>query len=222
MISNNSMITDKMKIYLERKNKKNAGIQALFFDLDGTLIDTMDLHFKAYHETFKELGGILDRDAFNTLSGPPAHVTIPLFANASNIKLGGIEDVKKVHYRKKAILKILLNNISLPTLPAYEILRDWAGKVHISIVTSGNLEGATAILRASGILPLIDALITGDDVATGKPDPEPYMQALTLAGVDPSRGIAFEDHDNGILSAKRARLDVFDVRTGALIEGENK
>ena len=211
---------DELKLSLEEKQNRNGQIQAIFFDLDGTLIDTMNLHYRAYHETFKELGGYLSREDFDFHSGPPATITIPLFANACGLKLSGNDEIKNIHAKKKEIFENFLSDSSLPLLPAVDIMIEWFGKVPVSVVTSGNARGAAAILRASGIFHYANAIITADDVKRGKPHPEPYLLALAQSNVDPRRSVAFEDHNNGIQSATLARLDVVDVRTGCLIDGE--
>lgn len=220
-MANDKVNLNDLNLCLEEKQNKNGEIQAIFFDLDGTLIDTMDLHYRAYREVFRELGGEFNRSDFDFHSGPPATITIPLFANVCGLEIGCDAEMKKIHARKKVLFENLLSENILYLLPAAEILIRFSGKIPISVVTSGNAHGANAILRASGILQHVDVIISADDVTHGKPDPEPYLRALAQLNVDARRSIAFEDHNNGIQSATRARLDVVDVRTGNLISDQN-
>lgn len=219
-MTNSRISVHDLNLCIEKK-RRDGEIQAIFFDLDGTLIDTMDLHYLAYRQVFREIGGDLGRADFDFHSGPPAKTTIPLFAKASGVELIGDDKINEIHTRKKELLESFLTGNTLSFLPAVEILMEWHSKVPVCVVTSGNARGACAILRASGIFHHLAAIITADDVKYGKPDPEPYLRAITQLNVDPRHGIAFEDHNNGIKSAKSARLDVVDVRTATLISGEN-
>ena len=80
------------------------------------------------------------------------------------------------------------------------------------MVTSGNREGATAILRSLGLLEGLDALVSGDDVVNGKPDPEPFLKAAELVGAAPAECLVLEDHPAGIAAARAAGMAVMDVR----------
>jgi HAD superfamily hydrolase (TIGR01509 family) len=194
----------------------NPQVKALLFDLDGTLVNTMPLHYEAYRIVFGTRGGIFEFSDFNALSGPPAHVSIPLFAKAAGITQKGF-DIQKIHSEKKAAFKMLLTQTQLDLLPAGRLLDETHRKYKIAVVTSGNKKGAEEILLNLNLQTKVNIIISGDDVSTGKPDPEPYHLALKKLAIDRSEVIAFEDHDHGIASAISAGLRVVDVRNGAIL-----
>lgn len=102
-------------------------------------------------------------------------------------------------------------------LPVASILVNNKDNMGIAIVTSGNRIGAQAILRATGLDTSVDVLVSGNDVKDGKPAPEPYLLGLKKLGTIARRAIAFEDHDDGILSATLAGLLTIDVRSSVLV-----
>jgi HAD superfamily hydrolase (TIGR01509 family) len=178
-------------------------------DLDGTLADTMPLHFDAYAAVIAAQGGALTREAYDAIVGPPARVTIPLFLAASGLDpIAHPTDI--IHAAKKAALAERLAGASLPRLPVAEMV---AGTdLPVAVVTSGNRSGAQAILAALGIADRITLLVASEDYVEGKPDPEPYLTAAVKLGLAPARCLAFEDLDDGLTSARRAGMRVIDVR----------
>jgi HAD superfamily hydrolase (TIGR01509 family) len=197
--------------------KHRPRTQALLFDLDGTLINTMPLHFEAYRQVFSEFGGTLTPQAFGHLSGPPAKTTIPLFAMSAGLPRPSPEKISEIHARKKVLLKALLQQVTVPCLAAAKLLQRYQARYRTALVTSGNAEGAEMLLHAAGLSHAFDTRITGDDVAVGKPAPPPYLAALERLGIPPEQGIAFEDHEDGLQSALAAGLAVIDVRNEELM-----
>ena len=188
----------------------NAGYHAIMFDLDGTLVDTMPLHYRAYARVFSSRGWELDFAVFMNLIGPPAREVIPLFVRAA----GGESDEKKVaqlHEEKKAVFHENLSKEIITVLPAAQFLNTIEPTQKIALVTSGNRQGAEAILSACGWENRFDVTVTGDDVTCGKPDPEPYLLAAQKLHLAPEKCLAFEDTADGLASARAAGMDVVDV-----------
>ena len=74
----------------------------------------------------------------------------------------------------------------------------------IALTTSAKKEFQEAIFAKFKLWPYFDAVVTGDDIKNGKPDPEPYLLTCAKLGVKPARCVVIEDADNGIISAKKA------------------
>jgi mannitol-1-/sugar-/sorbitol-6-phosphatase len=96
-------------------------------------------------------------------------------------------------------------------LEATALVLDAPDHIRIAVVTSGNRQGATAIVAAIGLKERGSFIISGDDVTHGKPDPEPYARAAEQFGIAPARCLVLEDHPDGIASAKAAGMTVIDV-----------
>lgn len=212
-----SMQNASLEISWKCATTQMPALAALLFDLDGTLVDTMPLHYQAYARVFSRYGGTFRREDFDRLIGPPAAITVPQFARAAGLDSNETFTVAQVHAEKKSEFEHILKSARLDLLPAASLLRANHGDFQIAVVTSGNARGARAILEASGLWTHVEVLVSGDDVLRGKPDPEPYQLALSRLGKESKHGLAFEDHDNGIQSATCAGVPVIDVRTGRLI-----
>ena len=207
---------------LEAAFRNLGNVSGLLFDLDGTLADTMAVHCTAYRNVLARLGGNLTESAFYASVGPPAAETIPLFVRSAGLPDPDEPIVKTIHAHKKAEFDRLIAEEPLAALPAAHLLKKEAGQCPIAVVTSANRQGAQAVLEALDLHLLIDVLIAADDVARGKPDPEPYRKALDVLGVDKRQALAFEDHDMGIASARSAGLRVMDVRTLKVVQAHDE
>lgn len=189
-----------------------AGVfDAWLCDLDGTLAATMALHHRAYAAVFARYGGTLTRAGFDAHVGPPARVTIPLFARAAGLAPDTLPDTSTLHAAKKAELDTLVAAGAVEPLEAAELVRTAPDHIRIAVVTSGNRQGASAIVAAIGLKDRVSFIISGDDVAHGKPDPEPYARAAERLGIAPERCLVLEDHPDGIASARAAGMTVIDV-----------
>lgn len=185
---------------------------AILADLDGTLVDTMPLQHLAYRRTLARYGGDLTRADYDALVGGPARETIPRFVEAAGLNPATAPPVETLHAEKKRELAAILAEGRLEPLPAAALLREAMGRAKTAVVTSGNREGATAILKALGLLEALDVLVSGDDVVNGKPHPEPFLKAADLLGASPDACLVLEDHPAGIEAARAAGMTVLDVR----------
>lgn len=183
---------------------------AIMFDLDGTLVDTMPLHYQAYAEVFRARGLHLKQADYDALVGPPAADVIGLFVVAA----GGDRDAfewTELHAEKKAVFEHRLTSTALTLLPAARLLDAATGRVPCALVSSGNRRGVGAIVAALNWTDRFAATISGDDVTHGKPHPEPYLLAAQALGVVPGRCAALEDTAAGLASARAAGMAAFDV-----------
>ena len=189
---------------------------ALMFDLDGTLVDTMPLHYRAYSDVLRSHDLHLALDDYLALVGPPALEVIGRFVTAA----GGCEDdldAVNIHAEKKDAFDRLLSEGTLNPLPASRLLDIAVGRIRCALVSSGNRRGVHAILASLGWTERFEAVITGDDVERGKPNPEPYLRAANLLRVQPARCAAFEDTSAGLQSARSAGMLAIDVTRTTLV-----
>ena len=184
---------------------------AYLFDLDGTLVDTMPLHYRAYAEVFAEDGLILKQEDYAALVGAPARIALPKFLASAGEAGADEARVAEVHARKKVAFDFILETTRPALLPASRILDRVRGVRPCALVSSGNRHGVEAIVRVMGWGDAFGVVITGDDVARGKPDPEPFLMAAGRLGVTAADCVAFEDTVEGLESARRAGMRAVDV-----------
>lgn len=191
-------------------NRLIAEFDAIMFDLDGTLVDTMPLHYEAYAEVMRAHGLHLRQADYMALAGPPASEAISLFVAAAGGDRSAV-NAAALHGEKKVAFERILAVCRPRRLAAAAILDAARGSVRCALVSSGNRRGVTAILEAMGWSDRFNAIVTGDDVENGKPDPEPYRRAAEMLGVSPERCAALEDTPAGIASARGAGMTAFDI-----------
>ena len=191
-----------MKMLLPKK------FDAAVFDFDGTLVETLDLHYRAYREVFRGRGFDLASEVFYRALGGKASETIPLMAGTP-LDEG---TVREIHQAKKAAVARLFAQEPIPLLATSFLIPLLRDRVPLALVSSGSRPGIEQLLARIGWLDCFTVVITGEDVARGKPHPEPYLLAAKRLVLEPACCLVFEDSDAGIDSAQAAGMAVMDVR----------
>lgn len=187
------------------------------FDLDGTLIDTMPLHYRAWDAAMRKAGltAPLDEELFYSLGGVPTRRVAELIGEHYKLKL----DPDRVFHEKETLFRDLQADARLIE-PVVEFARN-AAKTHPLAIASG---GPRVIVRRSleltGLLPLFKAITTADDVVHGKPSPDIFLLAAKLLGVPPERCLVFEDAEPGIQGARAAGMQVVIVPSRKYVSKE--
>jgi beta-phosphoglucomutase-like phosphatase (HAD superfamily) len=185
-----------------------APLEAVLFDLDGTLVDTMPLHFQAYRDVLAEIGIPLTFEHFMEVSGGAARETIPRLVGAHRCDLS----VEDIHGRKVKRAEALFRDIRPQALPCALLLPLFAQSHPVGLVSSGSRKSVATTLEVMSWTSLFTTIVTGDDVARAKPAPDGYLKAAAALSVDPERCLVFEDMDDGVIAAEAAGMRVFDVR----------
>jgi beta-phosphoglucomutase-like phosphatase (HAD superfamily) len=187
---------------------------AFIFDCDGTLADTMPLHFQAWNETLaKKLGRPSDfsESMFYRFGGMPAREIVERL----NRDFGyGLPAEKTAHEKEMRFLE-LLPGIS-PVQEVIEVLNRLPLDARIAVASGGLTEIVRQTLTFLG-LPVgpkekIKFLVGSDQVLRGKPAPDLFLRAAELLGIDPKRCLVFEDAEPGFIAATAAGMEHIDVR----------
>ena len=172
------------------------------FDCDGTIADTMPLHFVAWTKAMRDLGGVFPEDLFYSLGGTPAIVIVGMLNEKYGLSMDPAQTVRcKEDYYLQMIAEVK------PIEPVLAIARKMHGLVPLSIASGGHREVVLATLRALGIESLFTAIVCAEDYVNGKPSPDPFLKAAILMGVAPDECVVFEDTAIGIEAAKAAGMD---------------
>ena len=178
---------------------------SFLFDLDGTLVNTDHIYIDVWNNIFKKynIGIIIDAVFFNNfIRGKNDGLFLTyLLPNISSDELSEISYLKDELFIE--FLKTKRDNILLPgVIKFFEKNKNRK----IAIVTSCNRKAAEFIIEYTGLNNYISLLISSDDCNRHKPDPEPYLNAITLLNIKKNKTIIFEDSFSGYTSAKHAKV----------------
>jgi beta-phosphoglucomutase family hydrolase len=181
---------------------------AVIFDFDGTLVDTMPLHYEAYKAAFATFGLELPRERFFANIGGTARETIVKFIGDQPCTVS----VAELHGRKKELVQHMFATLDVPVLETAKLLPLLAAHYPLALASSGSRAGIEVILTRLGWQKYFRAVVTGEDVVQGKPAPDAFLLAAKLLGAAPGACFVFEDTDAGVTAASNAGMRVFDVR----------
>ena len=186
--------------------------RAVLWDLDGTLVDSEELHWQAWVETMAAEGLPLTRRQFLDTFGQRNDSFVPRWLGAAATP----ERVRRVGEEKEARYRRLVLAHGLAPLPgaAAWVARLAAAGWAQAIASSAPRLNAQTMLQALGFPPFA-ALVAAEDVRAGKPDPEVFLAAAARLGVEPARCVVVEDAAAGIAAARRAGMRSIGVRRGA-------
>jgi HAD superfamily hydrolase (TIGR01509 family) len=173
------------------------------FDLDGTLIDTMPLHYRAWNEAMRRAGlpHELDEEFFYSLGGIPARRVTEVFAKRYGRQFGDDHILRE----KETLFAELQADAKLIT-PIVEFARRVATTHPIAVASGGSRQTVQKSLEISGLKSMFPVIVTADDVAHGKPAPDMLFLAARLMKVTPDRCLVFDDAEPGISAAKAAGM----------------
>ncbi len=181
--------------------------KAFIFDLDGTLADTMPVHYKACQIVCNEKGFDFPEDYFYQEAGKP---TLEVFRNLVKM-LDRPEDGNKLGQAKEQKFLELIPTVK-PLDFVAELAKSYKGKIPMAIGSGGQRHSVELTLEVIGFDEFFDAVVSCDDVEKHKPHPDTFLKAAQEMGVDPKDCVVFEDGDPGIEAAKSAGMMWIDVR----------
>jgi len=182
--------------------------RGIVFDCDGTLVDSMPVHFLAWHATMTRYGLHLPEDRFYALGGIPSHRIIEILASEQDIQVDATVAAKE---KERAFLDRI--HLLEPIHVVLSIAEAHRGIKPIAVASGGFREIIQHQLRIVGCHEWFDAIVSAEDTVKHKPEPDVFLEAARRLGLSARDCVVFEDADLGVEAAKRAGMRCIDVRT---------
>lgn len=180
--------------------------QGIIFDLDGTIADTMPLHYQASQEVCHEYGFDFPLTFFLSEAGRP---TVEVFIDLMSMLQNGLDGKKLAAAKEKRFME-LLHQVK-PIEEVLAVAEFYHHKLPLAIGSGGDKKAVMQTLENLGIKNMFDSIVSADDVTKHKPFPDTFLTCAHEMGVLPEKCVVFEDGPPGITAAKRAKMGVIDV-----------
>ena len=182
-------------------------IQGLIFDCDGTLADTMPLHWRAWEMISRRHDLHFPEDRFYALGGVPSRDILKMLAAEQGRSL---DHFAVAHEKENAYLPLMAE--IEPIHAVVEIARANFGKIPLAVASGGTQPIIVQVLEQLQIRHLFKAVVTSEMVKKQKPAPDIFLEAARRIGVPPARCRAYEDTELGLQAIRAAGMDAVDVR----------
>ena len=180
----------------------------LIFDCDGTLADTMPLHYRAWRATLDRAGHptLFTEKQFYAWAGAPAYEILERLAQQHQVSLA----LAELTHEKEMTYQKLIPQLT-PIEPVLAELARFSGVVPMAVVSGGMRSLVEETLDILGVRERFQIVIGSGDVTKGKPDPEGMLLAARTLGVAPEDCVVYEDGPAGIEAARRAGMRAVDI-----------
>jgi beta-phosphoglucomutase-like phosphatase (HAD superfamily) len=185
----------------------NSEPRGLIFDCDGTLADTMPLHWLAWQSIANKYKLHFPEDRFYSLGGVPSRDIIKMLAEEQGLTL---DYVAAAHEKETAYLPLMAQ--VEPVQAVVEIARTHHGKIPMAVASGGTQPVIIGVLEHLKIRHLFDAVVTSEMVTHQKPAPDIFLEAARRIGVDPKYCRAYEDTELGLQAIRSAGMEAVDAR----------
>lgn len=180
----------------------------LIFDCDGTLADTMPVHYRAWTALLQSHGITFTEKRFYELGGMPTARIVRLLGEECGVP---VPDVDAMVNRKESTFLTLLHTIE-PIRAVVEIAASHRGKLPMAVASGGYRRVVEKTLAHIRIHDWFDATVCAEDTPRHKPEPDVFLEAARRIGVTVERCVVFEDTEIGLEAARRAGATAVDVR----------
>ena len=181
--------------------------KALIFDCDGTLADTMPLHYRVWSTLARKHHFDFPEDRFYAFGGVPTRDILKVLGQEQGIEL----DPLALAREKEAGYLPLIAQVE-PINAVVSIAREHFGKVPMAVASGGSRRVIEQVLQHLNLRQLFAAVVTHEDVTRQKPAPDIFLEAARRLGVPPAFCRAYEDTDIGLEAIRAAGMDAVDVR----------
>jgi beta-phosphoglucomutase-like phosphatase (HAD superfamily) len=182
-------------------------IKGLIFDCDGTLADSMPLHWRAWQTVTMRYQLHFPEDRFYALGGVPSRDIFKMLAEEQGVALDNLQAARE---KEEAYLP-LMSQIE-PIHAVVDIARAHQGKIPMAVASGGTRQIIEQVLEQLGIRPWFAAVVTSECVVNQKPAPDIFLEAARRIGVPPRLCRAYEDTELGLQAIRAAGMEAVDVR----------
>ena len=184
-----------------------TNIKGLIFDCDGTLADTMPLHWRAWQVITAKYKLRFPQDRFYELGGVPSRDILKMLAEEQGVTL---DHIQAAHEKENAYLP-LMSEVE-PIHAVVEIAKENFGKIPMAVASGGTQKIIVQVLEHLKIRHLFGAVVTSEMVTNQKPAPDIFFEAAKRIGVEPKFCRAYEDTELGLQAIRAAGMEAVDVR----------
>jgi len=185
----------------------NNSPQGIIFDCDGTLADTMPLHWRAWKIVTARHRLHLAEDRFYSLGGVPSRDILKMLSVEQGVPIDHLEVARE----KEAEYLPLIAQVE-PINTVVGVAREYHGRIPLAVASGGTRRIIEQVLEHLAIRQLFDTIVTSEDVVNQKPAPDIFLEAARRIGVPPQFCRAYEDTDLGMLAIRAAGMEAVDVR----------
>ena len=186
-------------------------LKGLLFDMDGVLVNNLEVHRAAFAEFFRRYGVERSFDELNRVFGKGNDDIMGELMPKEVVERVGI---RELGYEKEAIYREIYAPIITPQPGLLEFLAEAVeAGLRSAVGSSGYRVNVDFVLEKCRIGSYFEAIVAGDEVTRCKPDPEIYLTAAAKLGLKPAECVVFEDAEAGIEAAKRAGIKVVALAT---------
>jgi HAD superfamily hydrolase (TIGR01509 family) len=178
-----------------------GSFRAYLFDCDGTIADSMPLHYVAWSTALHEWNCTFDEKLFYELGGKPCDEIISTLNEIQGLKM----PVEQVSHRKESLYFELLPQLK-PISEVVEHIEAQHGRIPFAVVSGGRRSSVERSLSALHLLDKFETIVGAGDYENSKPAPDGYLLAASRLGVAPEDCLVFEDTDLGIQAADAAGM----------------
>lgn len=192
-----------------------GSLKAAIFDVDGTLVDSVDLHAAAWQRAFAKFGHEVSFIEARGQIGKGGDKLIPLFlSEAEQADHGEAMEAYRTELFRDDYMPLVRPFTAVPTL----LKRARAAGLKIAVASSAKQTELDHYLDVAGITDLVDATTCSEDVSESKPDPDIFLAALKKLGIEAGDAVAIGDTPYDGISATKAGLAVIGVLSGGFRE----
>ena len=183
-------------------------IKGIIFDCDGTLADTMPLHWRAWNAVATRHGVHFPEERFYAMGGVPSRDILKLLRVEQGLNIDPLAVAKE---KEEEYLRIMHEVTLIDEVVA--IAREHHGRIPMAVASGGNQVIICRVLEQLEIRHLFAAVVTSEMVVNQKPAPDIFLEAARRIGVEPQFCRGYEDTDLGMTAIRAAGMDAVDVRT---------